>query len=195
MRRRAAALVVAAAVAYRAIRERAARGAGSGTPANGLTIERTLTVRRPPEELHRLWREPSTLPAVMEGFAEVEANEAGRARWTLHAPLGRTPSWETQIVDDRPGDSVHWRTVTGTAPVSEGTLRFRPGPGDWGTEVSLVLRFEPPGGPLRAAATKLLRIVPDNVASNVLRRFKSLAETGEVPTTERQPAARSGGRD
>jgi hypothetical protein len=32
--------------------------------------------------------------------------------------------------------------------------------------------------------------VPRALVDKALHRFKSLAETGEVPTTERQPAAR-----
>jgi hypothetical protein len=34
-------------------------------------------------------------------------------------------------------------------------------------------------------------LVPDTIASKALHYFKSLVLTGEVPTTERQPAARA----
>jgi hypothetical protein len=41
-------------------------------------------------------------------------------------------------------------------------------------------------------AAELLGSTPLNLAvDGALRRFKSLAETGEIPTTERQPAARA----
>ena len=57
-------------------------------------------------------------------------------------------------------------------------------------------RFGPAGGALGAAAGKLLGGLPGKLLGvTALHRFKSLAETGEVPTLERQPAARGGGRD
>ena len=59
----------------------------------------------------------------------------------------------------------------------EAALEFRPGPGEWGTEVVLTLT---------TGKGKVQRMRADKA----LRRLKSLAETGEVPTTERNPAAR-----
>ena len=57
---------------------------------------------------------------------------------------------------------------------------------------TLRFRFDPPGGARGTAAVKLLGTTPlDLAADGVLRRFKSLVETGEIPTTERQPAARA----
>ena len=57
---------------------------------------------------------------------------------------------------------------------------------------TLRLRFDPPGGVLGDAPVELLGHKPLNLAADgVLRRFKSLVETGEIPTTERQPAARA----
>ena len=40
---------------------------------------------------------------------------------------------------------------------------------------------------------KFLRVVPDTMARVALQRFKSLAETGEIPTTEGSPSGRASG--
>jgi uncharacterized membrane protein len=62
--------------------------------------------------------------------------------------------------------------------------------------VTLSLRFEPPAGLLGSAAAALFGGAPGKLlATKALHRFKSLAETGEVPTLTRQPAARHDGRD
>jgi hypothetical protein len=61
---------------------------------------------------------------------------------------------------------------------TEGTIETRPGPEDWGTVVTLTV--DAPDGRLSGA-----------FAERSLRRLKSLAETGEVPTTERNPSARA----
>jgi hypothetical protein len=37
----------------------------------------------------------------------------------------------------------------------------------------------------------MIGIVPDILAMKALRRFKSFAETGEVPNTEHNPSARA----
>lgn len=58
--------------------------------------------------------------------------------------------------------------------------------------VTLRLRFEPPGGAFGEWLLELLGTIPLRmVAEGVLRRFKNLVETGEIPTTVRQPAARA----
>jgi len=42
--------------------------------------------------------------------------------------------------------------------------------------------------------TTLFDLLPKEVASKALHRFKSLAETGEIPTLEGQPAGRHASR-
>jgi uncharacterized membrane protein len=61
--------------------------------------------------------------------------------------------------------------------------------------VKLRFRFDPPGGVLGDAAIKRFGVVPGTLTSKALRRFKSLAETGEIPTTERNPSARADARE
>ena len=56
--------------------------------------------------------------------------------------------------------------------------------------MSLQFRFAPAGDTPGLLAGKVGRTLLDTA----LHRFKSLAETGEIPTTEDQPAARAGAR-
>ena len=80
------------------------------------------------------------------------------------------------------------------APRSRTRDRFgsAPAPADRGSVATLHFRFDPPGGLLGEATAKLLAGKGLGLAADgVLRRFKSLVETGEIPTTERQPAARA----
>jgi uncharacterized membrane protein len=154
-------------------------------------LQRSTTIGKPADELHRLWRDPQTLPKIMGDIAEVSWTGEDRIRWVLHGPLGRRWVWETRLVEDRPGQLLRWQSVEGAIVPNEGSVQFRPAPRDWGTEVRLRLRFDPPGGALGNAAAGLLTYVSRIQLGRVLRRFKSLAETGEIPTTERQPAARA----
>ena len=128
----------------------------------------------------------------MAGLATVRASGDGRMHWRIDGPLGRAREWDSETVDDRPGEGIGWRSLPGAAVSNEGSIRFRPAPGDRGTVATLRLRLDPPGGALGDAAIRLLGTRPIDLAvDGVLRRFKSLVETGEIPTTERQPAARA----
>lgn len=155
-------------------------------------VERSITIGRSADELRERWRDPETLTRVMAGFATVTASDAGRMHWQVDGPLGRTYAWNSEAADDRAGESISWRSVDGADLPNEGSVRFHPATGDRGTVATLHFRFDPPGGPLGETLAKLLGHKPLGLAADgVLRRFKSLVETGEIPTTERQPAARA----
>ena len=154
--------------------------------------ERSITIGKAADELYQRWRDPRTLQQIMAGFATVRASGDSRMHWKVEGPLGRTYEWDSETVDDRPGEGIGWRSLPSAAISNEGSVRFRPAPADRGTVVTLRFRFDPPGGALGDAAVKLLGTTPlDLAADGALRRFKSLVETGEIPTTERQPAARA----
>jgi hypothetical protein len=65
-------------------------------------------------------------------------------------------------------------------PAADASLDFGPEAGEWGITVTVSLQLESavPGMAARALAGK------------AVRRLKALAETGEVPTTARNPSAR-----
>lgn len=170
------------------------RGRGeTGAPADAPEVERTITVGRPADELYPYWREADRLARVVEPFADVVSTGDDRQRWAVRMPTGRTMAWNARIVEDRPGEFLRWESLEDASMPNEGSVRFRPAPGDRGTEVTLRLRFDPPGGALGDAAAERLGFAPDALAGTALRRFKSLAETGEVPTLERNPSARGRG--
>ncbi len=150
-----------------------------------------VTIGNPVEEVAHLGRDPLTTARLMGHFAEVEPAGENRMRWRLHAPLGLTYAWETGITEDRPGERQPWRSVERSEIPSEGEVSFRPAQANRGTEVVLRVPFDPPGGVIGGAAAKLLRMVCLLMAQKTLYLFKSLVETGEIPTTEHQPAARS----
>jgi len=170
-----------------------ANGVNGANAMNGEPeVERSITIACSADELYQKWRDPQTLSRIMDGFASTQASGDGRMHWQLDAPLGRRYEWDSETVDDRPGESVGWRSIDGGDIRNEGSLRFRPAPADRGTVATLRFRFQPPGGALGEAAVRHLARMPLNLAADgVLRRFKSLVETGEIPTTERQPAARA----
>ena len=154
-------------------------------------VERSITIGKTADELRQRWLDPKTLPQIMAGFATVHATGDGRMHWKVDGPLGRAYEWDSEAVN-RPGEDIGWRSLSNAAIPNEGWVRFRPAPADRGTVATLHFRFDPPGGALGAGVLELFGTTPlDLVADGVLRRFKNLVETGEIPTTVRQPAARA----
>ncbi|VXD02281.1 SRPBCC family protein [Sphingomonas sp. 8AM] len=152
-----------------------------------------ITIGRPADELRALWLSPDVQSAIWADFADVSTADDGATDWVAHGPAGGTYRWRTaaQATDDE----VRWSTLDGADVANTGVLTFRTAPGDRGTELHLDVRFDPPGGVVGEAVGKLFHVVPREIVAKALYRFRALALTGEIPTTDPQPAARNGGTD
>jgi uncharacterized membrane protein len=153
-------------------------------------VSRSITIGKPAAELYRAWRDPETLAKVMSPFAELVATEGTRQHWRLAVPGLPHLAWNARIVEERDGSLLRWASTPASRIGNEGTVEFRPAPGDRGTEVRLHIRFDPPGGSLGRAAARALAMLPKMAVEKALRAFKSLIETGEIPTLAHNPAAR-----
>ncbi len=160
------------------------------------TLSRSITVGRPAAELRAFVRDSGNLARVFAELAEVEETPHG-LRFDVRLPQGayeflperaeRALTWEARAVDD-PGSVLAFRSSPGSEHAHELSFRFRPAPGGRGTEVTLELLLD--AGALADTAIHALSFVPANALQRALRRLKSLVETGETPTTERNPSAR-----
>jgi uncharacterized membrane protein len=157
-------------------------------------VEYAITIERPAEDLYRAWRDPATLPRIMAFLADIRPNGDGRSAWRADDPLGHSHAWVMQVTEERPGELIR-ASSDGSALVTAWEVRFRAAAGGRGTIVTLRVRFDPPGGMLGDVAARFFKgVVPKELASKALHFFKSLVLTGEIPTTERQPAARRDSR-
>ncbi len=154
----------------------------------------SLTVGRPADELRALWLRPDTQSRVWAHFADVTAVDERIAEWTARGPAGGEYRWRTRV-EETGADEVRWTTLDGADVPNVGLLTLRAAPADRGTELRLDVRFDPPGGVVGQAISKLFHIVPREIVLKALYRFRALAITGEIPTTDPQPAARDGGTD
>lgn len=167
-------------------------GQNAGVSADATEIERSITIGESADELHRFWREPQHLSRIVGHVAKITDAGEDRQHWVVPLPLGGI-AWNTQVVEECPGEFLRWESLAGAELPNEGAVHFRSAPGDRGTEVTLRVRFDPPGGVLGDAAVTLLDPGLSLLAGTALRRFKSLVETGEIPTLERNPSARGAG--
>ena len=146
-------------------------------------VERSITVNRRPEEVYGLWRDLRNLPRFMENLEEVRVLDDRRSLWRAKAPLGTSVEWDAEITEDRPNELIAWRTLAGDVGVS-GRVRFQPTIRGDGTVVEVELEYAPPAGVVGAIAAKVLREEPTEQVAGDLRRFKQVAEVGEVVVSE-----------
>lgn len=154
----------------------------------------SITIGRPADELRALWLRPDTQSRIWARFADVTALDERSADWVAQGPAGGQYRWRTEVAESG-ANELRWSSLEGADVANTGSLTFRPAPGDRGTELHLDVRFDPPGGIVGQAAAKLFHVVPREIVLKALYKFRALALTGEIPTTDPQPAARRGGTD
>ncbi len=153
----------------------------------GIKVEKTVTINKPVEELYRFWHDFENLPRFMKHLKDVKVYDNRRSHWIANAPLGASVEWDANIINDQENHLIAWASVEGADIDNSGFVRFQPATGGRGTEVKVVLEYNPPGGVVGAAIAKLFGEEPKQQIGDDLRRFKMLMEAGEIATTEGQP--------
>ncbi|MDQ1681433.1 MAG: hypothetical protein QOI42_2292 [Frankiaceae bacterium] len=153
-----------------------------------LHVSSVVTVNKPADELYAFWRELENLPTFMTHLEYVESyGDEKRSHWIATAPAGRTVEWDAEIVEERPGELLSWRSLPGAGVTNSGTVTFTRAPQDRGTEVRVELTYSPPAGRLGSFVAKLFGEEPRQQVSDDLRRFKQVVETGEVVVSDGNP--------
>lgn len=148
-------------------------------------VEQTFTIfGRMPGELYDYWRHLENLPRILRHLERVQELDTRRSHWVAKAPAGLTVAWEAEIINDVPGEIIAWQSLPGASVPNAGAVTFREAPGGRGTEVKVVLDYEPPLGKLGVAVAKLLGEEPSVQVREDLRRYKNLMEAGEIPVSE-----------
>ena len=150
-------------------------------------VKASTTVRRSPDELYAFWHDFSNLPRFMAHLEAVEILPEGHSHWRATGPAGTKVEWDAEVVADRPGELIAWRTLPGAEVVHTGNVGFVGAPGDRGTEVHVDIEYAPPAGRAGPIIGKLFGEEPEIQVRDDLRRFKQVMETGEVVRSEGTP--------
>ena len=161
-------------------------------PEQLVQVRAAMTIRRDRDELYSLWRNFEGFPDFMIHLEEVRTTGEKTSHWKARGPLGMTVEWDAEITEDVPGERIAWQSVPGSKVDSSGTVWFVRAPGDQGTEVHVDMRYSPPAGAVGATIAKLLGEEPGIQLKDDLRRFKQIAETGEVVRSDGSPEGQRG---
>jgi uncharacterized membrane protein len=165
--------------------------ANAGADEGIIRTKRSVTVGRPVEEVYSFWRAFENLPRFMRHLERVTIIDERRSHWEAKAPAGTTVEWDAVITDDRPNESIAWRSEEGSDIYNAGRVQFGAAPGGRGTEVRVELEYDPPFGKLGSKVAMLFREEPGQQVQDDLRHLKQVLETGEIvvsdATKERGP--------
>jgi uncharacterized membrane protein len=145
---------------------------------HGIKVEESIVINnRTPEELYRFWRSFENLPRFMNHLESVTTS-GNRSHWVAKAPAGTSVEWNAEVYNEKEGELIAWRSLEGSDVDNAGSVHFTAAPGGGGTEVRVVLKYDPPAGVVGATIAKIFGEEPSQQIRDDLRRFKQLMETG-----------------
>ncbi len=169
----------------------AARSSHADGRASQPEVRHSISVMCPVERVYSYWRDFSNLPRFMQHLESVTRTNDDQWHWVVGAPFGRRVEWDAEVVADALNERIAWRSVPGSTIETSGEVRFKPAPGNRGTEVHVTLRYALPGGKASSALARIFHENPERGVYEDLRGFKQMLETGEIVKSE---AVLSGGR-
>ncbi|HEX7705969.1 MAG TPA: SRPBCC family protein [Thermoanaerobaculia bacterium] len=146
----------------------------------GVRVETAVTIDATPQQLYTFWRNFENLPRFMHNLERVEVHDATRSKWVAKGPAGTSVEWEAEIINEIPNELIGWRSIDGSTVDNAGSVHFTPAPSGRGTELKIILRYDPPGGVAGAALSRILGEDPEKNVTEDLHRLKALIESREV---------------
>jgi uncharacterized membrane protein len=184
-----AGVTVADILASRQTSERK-NGQSNWSESGVVHFKKSIIINRPAEELFRFWRNFENLTRIMDHVKSIHTTGEKTSHWIVTGPAGTEVEWDAEIINETPNELIAWQTKEGSDLHHSGTIRFEQAHGKRGTLVTVQMQYCPPGGTLGSTVAKLFGKAPEQQIGSELRPFKQLMETGEISTTEGQPAGR-----
>jgi len=157
------------------------RGRLAAEEEPGVSVNASITVNRAADEAYAAWRDFAQAPRYMDRISRVDVLDPVRSRWTATGPMGRSWTWESEVVEDRPGELIAWESLPGSELPNRGWVQFLPAGSDGRqTEVRYFVEFDPPGGVIGDAIASVFHDAPKEMVRGDLRRFRQMLETGET---------------
>ncbi|MET0552617.1 MAG: SRPBCC family protein [Vicinamibacteria bacterium] len=166
-----------------------AMGRESVSYRHPVRVVEQMVVGVPPQKAYDAWRDLARLPRFMKHVKSVTV-ENDTSHWVAEFSGLPTIEWDAVLVKDEPGKVISWRSKDDAQPIENaGSVTFFD-LGDRGTGLRVEIGYYPPAGALGRTVARLFGPVTEQQVREDVRRFKSLLEAGEIPTTEGQPTGK-----
>ena len=179
-------LLIARAVTNLEVR----RLVGIGAGRHAVTVQKSLRIQAPVQEVFALWDDLERLPSFMTHVREVRRVDSGDAserwRWTVDGPGGVPIAFDTTRTAREANRLLAWRTTPDALVQHAGRVRFVDN-GDGSTSVEVRMVYNPVAGAVGHVLARLFGADPKHQMDDDLLRIKTFLETGKVPHNARVP--------
>jgi len=147
-----------------------------------VNIRTNLIVNKPKDEVYAFWRKLENLPLFMKHLATVTEIDQKHSHWEAVIPgnIGRI-KWNAEIVKEEPGYMIGWQSVPNATIHNAGKVVFHDALNGQGTELEVVISYNPPAGELGAGLAKALNPVFEKIIRQDVMNFKEYIETKHNP--------------
>lgn len=153
-----------------------AMGVNTARGGATVTVERTITINRNPDEVYRFWHNFENLPRFMEHLESVRVFDDRRSHWVASVPGGMNFEWDAEMTEDVPNERISWQSMPNAEVDNQGTVEFRRVPG--GTRLMFKASYLIPG--VSGATSKVLQYISEKQLEKELNQFKNLIESREL---------------
>lgn len=150
-----------------------------------LWVRTSALVQSSPQELYDLWHDIESAPLWQDHIVEVVRTGDKTSRWSMKTSNdvdAEIITWDSEILADEPGVRIAWRSIGGDSE-NAGEVIFDESVGERGTVVTVLQEFRM--GKLASLWETFVGRNPKQAVIENLRHFKALAETGEIPRSQR----------
>jgi uncharacterized membrane protein len=144
-----------------------------------ITLERTLYIQAPIEQVFDHWANYENFPRFMSNVKSVQPLGGGRSHWTVRGPAGIGVQFDSMAHLQRPSE-LAWESEPGSTVQNSGRVTFVPEGS--GTRVAVRLAYRPPVGALGQAVSSLLGANPKQEFEDDLERMREFIEGRRLDT-------------
>lgn len=144
-----------------------------GVPARqGVKVEQTMVIHRPASELFHFWQDLDQLPEVFQHLKKVHSNGQNRSHWVARGPFEMDIQWDAEIINRRENELLAWRSLPGGDIDTAGSVHFRSTGTPGQTEVTVSMKYNPPGGQIGAVLASWFGSGLEQLLAEDLERFQ-----------------------
>ena len=150
-------------------------GAGAGRRA--VDVQKTISIGVPLHDVFEFFTSYENFPRFMRHVREVRDLGNDRSHWVVDGPAGVPVEWDAELTQLDLDEVLAWKSVPGSVVESAGSIHFEPTDTD-ATRVHIQMSYNPPGGAVGHAVSKLFARDPRSQMEEDLVRVKTFLETG-----------------
>lgn len=150
--------------------------ASGATRQESTTVEESVIIDRPPQQIYDFWRNFENLPQFLDNIESVTKINDVRSHWVIKAPAGTSVEFNSLVTEDIPGRLIAWKSEEGASVPNRGRVEFIETSDGGGTNVRTTISYDPPAGAFGRIVAKLFQREPGVQARQDLDRLKQLLE-------------------